>query len=495
MNIINKSSTKVDDLSSPPQKLRGFPQGTQRDTQPFEVSSGQLVPIEESPKYTLPDGSEWVPAWIGRENGLPAHPALGLCDITDRSSFGKFQDPETGRLVQGFRVGGKTRSGRQTRTVNQIIEDTPAMGVPNRQYHTGHHVHHQELPFARVTVYRDYMEVNRVQPAFSSNGGGLRSAIQGYSKKSYRNLQKKQAQVRANPSFHVTLTFSDYAPELSELYQYNPVERIWMPLSIEFMCVCAFIYGGFYIPYDVKFDGYDYEYGYRKDQILFGWELSQRFLHTFRKRLDRRFPDFGAIWKKEIQDRKRGANVTAYFIHYHLQMFQIKNVFLKSFERWCKTAWCQITDVFTRLSAVVKGYEYDVYNRFRYRVGVRVDRIHDHAHMSRYVAKYAAKESEDSFEIGRRWGEWNEHNLFTYPSQEYDLTLENYLDLRETVKRWALIEGRAKYKNFMMALQDDYNRGFFAFGLGDKPNDKNFEGQIYKVLDISSVDIWSKRKE
>lgn len=491
MDIVNKSSKKVESTSPPSSNAARFRE-ERADTQRFGISSGQLVPIEESLNYDLPEDSEWTPAWIVGEDGLPRNDAsLGLCDITHRSAFGKYLDPETGRVEQGFRVGGKTLSGRQTRTVDRILEDTPALGVPNRQYHTGHHKHHQDLPFARVTVYRDYMEVKRVQPAFSDNGGGLRSAIQGYSKKSYRNLQKKQAQVRADPSHHLTLTFPDYAPQLEEIYQYDPIERVWMPLSLELMCVLAFVYGGVYMPYGVLFndDIFDFEYDYPKDWLLFGWELSQRYLDSFWKRFDRKFEGYSSIWKKEIQDRKSGKNIRNLFIHYHAQLYGVVGIYLRSFQRWCKVAWLQIIDPFIRLSAAANGEDYEVYRRYCYRAGVRADRIFDHAHMSRYVAKYAAKESRDNLEIGRRWGVRHEENLDCSSSGEYDIDLQNYLDLRETVKRWAILEGRAKYRNFFMALLDDYNRGFFAFGLGDNPNDKAFEGQIYIVLDISQINI------
>jgi hypothetical protein len=158
---------------------------------------------------------------------------------------------------------------------------------------------------------------------------------------------------------------------------------------------------------------------------------------------------------------------------------------LSAFETWARSAWQAVISDYTQNTT-------DAYKQHAWKHGCDVRRVHDHAHMSRYVSKYVAKDDENTLNgvsIGRRWGWFNRSELDFEPFYEVEFTREQYIEFRHWVRSWSMFYGRDKYMNFWRVLTDLRERGFSVFGLGDDPNDDTFINHIwYMLVDTLGVD-------
>jgi len=173
------------------------------------------------------------------------------------------------------------------------------------------------------------MKIRRGVEFASQVIGGIRGKIKGFSRASRRRLMEKVAQLRRDliPLF-VTLTYPSLYPSGSREYK--------------------------------------------------------RHLDNFRRRMVRKFPGCGVIWRLEFQ--KRGAP------HYHLLVWGVSYVELLI---WVSKAWYEV---------VGSGDEKHL------RAGTRVEWIRSWRGVWSYVSKYVAKvgDGEDELEVGRWWGYWGE---------------------------------------------------------------------------------------
>lgn len=316
-----------------------------------------------------------------------------------------------------------------------------------------------EPPYAVLKVYRDLSTVKRVSYTkqdrsapttrvitirnqddsvwgfYTKPVSSKRGVISGFSTKSRKRMIESLAMLQAHneKAFFVTLTYPDQFPHPEQ------------------------------------------DYNGRK-----GWQVSKSHKTAWEKRLLRRFSDAFGGWKVEVKARKSGMNEGKIATHYHLMIWGV-DIDLMYFRKWARDAW----------HAIIQEYLQDCpesYKQKAWEHGCDVQRINDHAHMSRYVAKYVAKDDDNDLnklEIGRRWGFFNREIMDFSPVHEIEFTEQQYKQFSDHVRGWALARGYAKYQNFIKVLFDWLDRSYSVLGLGDTPNDPQNEGDIFKILALA----------
>jgi len=122
-------------------------------------------------------------------------------------------------------------------------------------------------------------------------------------------------------------------------------------------------------------------------------DVWHRDLDVFLKRLVRKFPGVGGLWRLEMMVRKSGlVNEGVFAPHFHILVFMDEKFIgkrLNWLRVWVSLAW----------AAVVGS---DDLNHVKAGTNVRV--IYNRAHAMRYCSKYSAKNADEGFAVGRRWG-------------------------------------------------------------------------------------------
>lgn len=202
---------------------------------------------------------------------------------------------------------------------------------------------------SEVRIYADMtqMKVWTKAQNFDRIGGGRRAAITEFSKSSRRNMLRALAQMRiVGQGQFVHLTF----PGMVTIPGKTVVTK--------------------------KF---------AKDCIA-----------SFRKRLARKLPTSGGIWRMELKKRKTGASTGRIAPHFHVMVFGVEWTDKdETFRQWVARVWNEIVA------------PSDESHR---KAGTTVDQICNRRHAMAYASKYAAKdEDDDDGELwGRRWGTWGE---------------------------------------------------------------------------------------
>lgn len=122
---------------------------------------------------------------------------------------------------------------------------------------------------------------------------------------------------------------------------------------------------------------------------IFPGELSKwkRDIDVFGKRLARRHPEAGFLWRIEFKERKSGVSAGEIAPHFHLLVY---GAGYRDLLGWVPAAWWSVVG-----SA----------NEAHLRAGTRVERIHSWGGVMRYVGKYIAKEEDYPEDwCGRAWG-------------------------------------------------------------------------------------------
>lgn len=184
-------------------------------------------------------------------------------------------------------------------------------------------------------------------------------------------------------------------------------------------------------------------------------EKAKRDLHALQKRIMRRFPNAGGIWRIEIKPRLSGELVGQLAPHFHILLFGI-HMHEVIFRRWFERAWSEIV------------YET---NRPPRRVRTRVDTINSRKHAARYASKYAAKEEtlescNNSLDFVISWGRrWGSFGALDFACQmTLTITGDRVVELRRMVARWM----KARGSHYARRLaRGSPHAGFSALGLGD----------------------------
>jgi len=246
-----------------------------------------------------------------------------------------------------------------------------------------------------VLKYRDVWHIRRVPTSGPRKGTDRqntppRGEITSFSHRSRYRLLVAMAEARAVPTHFITLTYP----------------RVW-PVS----------------PRDWK-----------------------RHLDSLVKRLLRRWPNAGVLWRLEFQ--KRGAP------HFHAQLYGIDGVSPLEFRLWLRQAWYDV---------VGSGDERHLY------AGTQADEVRSHAHAARYVAKYAAKVDSGEYApdtggepIGRFWGVRG--TLDRTVEVVVTISRENLVELRRTIRSWLRSRGARRYAKRLARMPLEYS--FSVLGLG-----------------------------
>lgn len=261
-----------------------------------------------------------------------------------------------------------------------------------------------EKPY-KVTAYADMLKVETlpvengvIERDSSRRGGGIRGTVSGFSKASRKRMIEFMAKVRNQGTMlFLTLTYDDMA---------------WL----------------------VKSDAHHSD------------------LEAFRKRFERAYPTWCALWRVEVKTRKSGILEGQDVPHFHMLIWTNEqhgdpDRCAALFWKWGNVAWHEITG-----SAAPEHLEY----------GFHVTALKSRKHAYSYVSKYVAKEDDDTLEIGRRWGRIG--NFDTSAGEVFRFNQDEYIEFRRLVKRW--LRNRSTHYSRRFARQSS-NKGCSVFGLGD----------------------------
>lgn len=303
-----------------------------------------------------------------------------------------------------------------------------------------------ELEYSEVStnvrIYADMLEIKRRLPRVGvPSGGGLRGSIIGFSRQSRKRMIAKVASIR------------DFDA------------RFWLMLTCTYSDFFSFA------------------------PTLFKWHLE-----LIEKRLKRKYPDLGAIWRLELKNRKTGIMAGRLAPHFHimagfpgrLDYDEISDL-RENFSRdWNEVAGVTLQEWFfwslntfglswSHFFALVLILSYN--KQKHHKAGTNVTRVYDQAHAMRYVAKYVAKEDEDGVgvDVGRRWGVFGK--LDFSPVLDMSITETQFRVLRRYLLR--LMQGRALSANdaleksgvgrYVLRLaKSSLFRSFSVFGFGDQ---------------------------
>lgn len=272
-----------------------------------------------------------------------------------------------------------------------------------------------------VEIYADVVKVIKRPAARSSQqpprSSHQRGKISGFSRKSRKRMIEQLAKLRSvNNGFFVTLTYPDDVPHSAA--------------------------------------------------------KAKRDFAALRKRLARRFPSVGGIWRLELKPRLSGEFVGQLAPHFHILLFgwAQRETLVRM---WIALAWSRIV------------YETDNPPR---KVRTQANAISSRKHAARYCSKYAAKEEplencnvgEDfvtSF-YGRRWASFGA--LDCAAAVTITISAEQAVKLRRLAVRW--LHGRGSRFERRLARGDPHN-GFSILGLGDLSTSAQlFDSTIMRML-------------
>lgn len=175
---------------------------------------------------------------------------------------------------------------------------------------------------------------------------------------------------------------------------------------------------------------------------------------AFRRRFERQFPAWRAIWRKEHQARKSGELIGTFVPHYHLIVFtggiyegKALDELCEIFAAWGKEAWQEITGS-TDANHLMYGFH--------------CTPVRSRRHAYSYVAKYVAKCENNGISTGRSWGRIGQFD--TSASETFVLSEDEYIELRRLVKRWLKNRSPKFARRF---ARSSATMGCTVFGLGD----------------------------
>lgn len=209
---------------------------------------------------------------------------------------------------------------------------------------------------------------------------------------------------------------------------------------------------------------------------------------ALRRRFERKFPKYRAIWRIELKERLSGEKAGTIAPHYHMIIFTDKegtpdiridhyysygkmrekctSPVSREFEVWSRQAWSEIVNSGDK--------KHEMHGSF-------VVAVRNKRHAMKYVSKYVAKEDKDEFAVGRRWGRIGSFD--TEKSKQIILSQRQYIEFRRLVRKWMKSHGRDYHKNIARSRP---NVGMTVLGLGDgfdTAPEKWFDKQlIYRML-------------
>jgi hypothetical protein len=161
-------------------------------------------------------------------------------------------------------------------------------------------------------------------------------------------------------------------------------------------------------------------------------ELCKRHLKALRKRLQREFGTFAAIWRLGIQ--KRGA------WHFHLLLFVGPSIgSVGELRRFISSSWYEVA------GRVSEGH---------LRAGTCVEAVKRWKQATSYVERYMAKPEEfpEGLQTGRIWGVWNEE-LLPVRWQEVEVSLRDAFRIRRIYRKLARRKGSGSLRRITVFVR------------------------------------------
>lgn len=175
---------------------------------------------------------------------------------------------------------------------------------------------------------------------------------------------------------------------------------------------------------------------------------------AFRRRFERAYPNWRALWRTELETRKSGALQGLDVPHYHMIVFTgmaldtvEHEAVAETFQGWGVPVWQEITSSHDE-NHLIYGYH--------------VTPVRSRKHAYSYVSKYVGKCANDTHEIGRRWGRIGKFD--TSESETFHLSDNEMIEFRRLIRKW--LKGRNTRYSKRFARQSSH-LGFTVFGLGD----------------------------
>lgn len=234
------------------------------------------------------------------------------------------------------------------------------------------------------------------------------------------------------------------------------------------------------------------------DEFPASTETWLNHFEAFRRRLERMSRRINVIWRKEPKERKSGQSQGKVAPHYHLILYIPpdfdKNTVLMPDGR------CVVNNSDVRLnpdsrrqhnelSELLEGWALAHWSEI---VGSGDDRHSTHGahcapvrskkHAYYYASKYLAKEDNDEFEIGRRWGTIGNFDTSAFVTTW--LEKSEYIEFRRLVSRLMKARGSRYWRRFSRMSPDV---GCTVFGLGDATCrlwQDGFESTVLRMLMI-----------
>lgn len=239
------------------------------------------------------------------------------------------------------------------------------------------------------------------------------------------------------------------------------------------------------------------------DQFQTDWKLVKHDLTLLKKRLLRRFPDAGVIWRVELKARKSGTNAGKIAPHFHCFLFtgvqrstvcrfdpkrgrfvrprgappRVSSVSLHSLRLWVASTWTDLVGMSDPVAHLLHGSD--------------VKPITSRREAQYYITKYMSKDDhEDVLPFGRVWGCFGALD-FT-PHISYVLSLPQLEELRRLLLEYCQAS-RPKTAAFL--ADHPLSLGFALFGFGVRSDVlPDPDPPILHLLNqISDLDLTNRR--
>lgn len=188
-------------------------------------------------------------------------------------------------------------------------------------------------------------------------------------------------------------------------------------------------------------------------------------LFALRKRIVRRFPHAGIIWRLELKKRKSGLSEGEIVPHYHMVLWGMKvypsSMYAIINRMWWEIVWTEYEDMPLKMPLKSKM---TIEQRDHAEHGVDVKLLPDFRAVLAYVSKYAAKTEDDETgeHWGRRWGVCGRVDISK--SIHWGLTWDEHIRFRRGLRK--LLEKRKSA--YAWWLKSGYpSLGFTVLGSGD----------------------------
>ena len=163
-------------------------------------------------------------------------------------------------------------------------------------------------------------------------------------------------------------------------------------------------------------------------------ESAKNALASLRKRIDRKLPKAGGIWRMELKRRKSGASQGHIVPHFHVMIFNIdwqdKDI---SFRKWIAKVWNEIID----------PEDLD-----HLKASTRTDMIVNRRHAMSYAAKYTAKTGDDfdpdNNRWGRRWGVFGD--MDRSPAMVFECPADQTSEVRRQIRKFLDARNKAAWQ-------------------------------------------------